>query len=291
MEQTIERLDTVKAQVHDAGWGHQFDAEIDRRFAAGETRFKLMGEAPIEDRHKLTAELEFSLGGNSAYYNGMKTTLYKDGATTGVTQFFPYYDKITVTEAANLLVDQENPRAVYKHYYDDNSQRYGTWLQLDFNQKTENDNHVVKTFHDNYGFKPVAKLEEYAFVELSTPEKRREAVRIMEQGAEIIVTPVNNKEYDMVRVNANPERRGYAIRDMEGNFLTHQQFRTAEALEKKNAHQQMTVVNMVDNSNKQAKEAAGDNEKKNDTPRQSTGNKRPRQVKEGKNKHDKKVGR
>ncbi|PWV47141.1 hypothetical protein [Chitinophaga sp. S165] len=304
MEQKIERVDKVKEQIADAGWGNRFDADIDRHLAAGEKRFKLPGEELIEDRgkqHKLAGELDFSVSDDGKlYYNGTKATLYKEGETTGVTQFFPHYDRITVTEAANLLIDTEVPRAVYKYYFDENSQRYGQWQQIDFSKKTENGNHVVNTYHDNYGFKLYAKFDEYAFVGLDGPQQKREACKAMEQGTELLLTPVNNKEHEVIRMTANPSRRGFGIRDMDGNFLTHDQFRTQEVLEKKHQFKQTTSVDFSKPSGKehakqeesQQRTGNATNEKKNSTQASASASRtRVRTVQEAKSKYGKKAGR
>ncbi|OMP80095.1 hypothetical protein [[Flexibacter] sp. ATCC 35208] len=234
MDISAENIKKVKNQVAEAGWGNRFDTAIDEFVKSGESKIKLPGSETIDGKHQLNAELDFSIGKDILYYNGWKGTLTKEGEENSRSQFFPYYDKISMGEGANLLIDGDNPRAVYKnHFYDESGNRYGAWLKVDFSQKTESGNHVVQRFNDKYGFNPYEVIQDYAIVGFNVYETRKGAIMAMQQGAEIIVQPVNRENYDTVRMSANPEKRSFAFRSMDGKFLYHDQFRTKEALEKR----------------------------------------------------------
>lgn len=227
MEPVIENLDTLKARIDKAGFGNRFDKEIDEAIAAGKTEIHPFTSEVIENK-RMDFEPEIKIKDNKAYYNGFKATFYNEDGTT-VNQWFKATDRVTINEAYILMVDQQQPRAVHKTYYDDQSQKYGAWIQLDFNQRTESGNYLTKRYGD---FDLLTKLNDFDFVELSSEKQKITAAAYMSEGREISLTPVNQEKYSQVFVRANPERATFTFMDTDGKLLYHDQFRTQEARER-----------------------------------------------------------
>lgn len=227
METIIENIESVKNRIDKAGFGNRFDKEIDEAVAAGKTEICPFSSEVIENK-RMDFEPEIKIKDNKAYYNGFKATFYNDDGTT-VSQWFKAADRVSINEAYILMMDQQQPRAVHKTYFDDQSQKYGAWIQLDFNQKTDSGNHLTKRYGD---FDQVAKLSDFAFVELSSEKQKISAAAYLSEGREITLTPVNQEKYSQIFVRANPERGTFTFMDADGKLLYHDQFRTQEARER-----------------------------------------------------------
>lgn len=296
MEQAIviDNVDTVKKRVGNTGFGNRFDNDIDQALAAGKTEMRFFTSEVIENK-KMDFEPEIKVNESKGYYNGYKATLHNEDGTT-VEHWFKASDRITINEAYILMMDQQHPRAVYKTYYDEKGEKYGQWLQFDFTQKTENGNYLTKRFND---YDLVGKLNDFAFVGLSSEKQRITAAAYMAEGREIAVTPVNQENYPQVFVRANPERGTITIMDEGGKPLYHDQFRTEEArqrVQQEKNTRQSTVSLVKDSRQEQTDGMAGSlpentdtlKKKNNTEPAESlTPNKRPRvlleeEIKKGK---------
>jgi hypothetical protein len=228
METVIENVELVKQKIKFAGFGEYFNKEIDTRIAAGATEFKLITQRDVEKGNMLY-ELEVNIKDKKAYYNGFAGTLTDKSTGESVRQWFPSKDNVTSREAVQLLWDKEMPRAVHKQYFDDQGERYGTWLQLNFNELTESGNHKMMRYSDKFGFNLENKLNDFTFQELSDSAKVKEMVKIMEKGGEAVVTPSDTSRYSNVYISANPEKGTINIVDEKGKYLPHDLFRTEEA--------------------------------------------------------------
>lgn len=223
----IENVEALKKRVFNAGFGAAVAGAIDEGLAAGQTEIRPFVSEVIENR-RIDFEPEIKVKDGKGYYNGFKATFYNEDGTT-INQWFKSADRVTINEAYILLMDQQQPRAVHKTYYNEEKERYGQWIQLDFSQKTESGNFLTKR-HNDYDI--VAKLNDYDFVELNTERQKVTAAVYMAEGREIAVTPVNQEKYSKVYMRANPERGTLTFMDDNGTPLYHDQFRTQAARER-----------------------------------------------------------
>lgn len=226
MEQAIviENMDALKKRIGNVGFGDRFNKEIDEALAGGKTEIHLFTSEVIENK-RMDFAPEIKINESKGYYNGFKGTLYNEDGTT-VEQWFKASDRITMNEAYILMMDQQHPRAVLKTYYDETGDRYGQWIQLDFTQKTDSGNHLTKRFGD---YDLAGKLNDFAFVELSSGKQKITAAAYMTEGREIELTPANQEQHKVVYMRANPERNTVTFLDTAGKPLYHDQFRTEEA--------------------------------------------------------------
>lgn len=226
MEQpiVIDNIETLKKRIAAAGFGNRFDKTIDEALAAGEKEIRPFTSEVIENR-RMDFELEIKTKDGKGYFNGFKGTLHNEDGTT-VAQWFKASDRISMNEAFILMMDQKNPRAILKTYYNDAGERYNQWVQIDFTQKTKSGNYLTKRHND---FDQVSKLNDYSFVGLSSISQKASAASLMSEGREIEVTPVNQTNTNVVFMRANPERHTFTFLNSKGDPLSHDQFRTEEA--------------------------------------------------------------
>lgn len=223
----IENLEDLKKRISNAGFSKDVIQSIEDGLAAGQTEIRPFVSEVIENK-RMDFEPEIKIKDAKGYYNGFKSTFYNEDGTT-VSQWFKASDRITVNEAYILLMDQQHPRAVLKTYYNDQSEKYGQWVQLDFSQKTEAGNFLTKRFND---YDLAAKLNDFEFTELKSDNQKLAAAAFMAEGREIQVSPVNQEKYNVVFMRANPERNTVTFMDQERNPLYHDQFRTQAARER-----------------------------------------------------------
>lgn len=255
----IENIEKLKQKIAATGVGQRFDQQIDDNFAKGLSSFKLSTSEIIEG-HKLDLELDINSKEGKGYFNGTKITFHNQDGTT-VEQWFKANDRITVNEAYILLLDQHQPRALHKTYYDETGEKYGQWIQLDFTKKTDRGNHLTKRFGD---FDQVQKLNDFDFVELGSSTQKITAAAYMAEGREIMVTPINQEKYAMVILRTNPERKTHHILDTEGNYLSHEQFRTAEAktrVQQEKNSRESSVTLVKDNETSKRSRIIGEDDK------------------------------
>ena len=223
----IENLDEVIKKISRAGFGSDIAQAVTEGLASGQSEIRPSASEVIENK-RMDFELEIKIKDNKGYYNGFKATFYNENGTT-VGQWFKATNRVTVNESYLLMMDQQHPRAVHKTFYDDAGQKYGTWMQLDFSQKTDTGNHLTKWYGD---YDLVEKLNDYEFQELNSERQKITAASYMAEGREITLTPVNQEKHSLVSIRANPERGTITIMDLDNNPLVHDQFRSQAARER-----------------------------------------------------------
>ena len=282
----IENLDAVTKRISNAGFSSSIVSAVSEGLAAGQTEIRPFVSEIIENK-RMDFEPEIKIKENKGYYNGFKATFYNEDGST-VNQWFKAADRITINEAFILMMDQQHPRAVHKTYYNDKGEKYGQWIQLDFSQKTESGNYLLKRHGD---FDQVAKLEDYNFLELDSEKQKITAATYMAEGREIELTPANQETYPKVYVRANPERNTFTFMDGNGTLLYHDQFRTQVARERiqQEKNNKQSNVSFVRNSKEGPFTEKTNDIKKKSEPEQEQlkSNKKPRQVLEMKAKKGK----
>lgn len=292
MEQpiVIENGEALKKRIAAAGFGNRFDKTIDEALAAGKTEIRPFTSEVIENR-RMDFEPEIKIKDNKGYYNGFKGTLHNENGTA-VEQWFKASDRITMNEAYILMMDQQHPRAVFKTYYNEASEKYNQWVQLDFTQKTENGNFLTKRYND---YDQVSKLNDYDFVELPSIKQKATAASLMSEGRQIEVTPVNQNNHKLVNIIANPERNTFTFLDSERNPLSHDQFRTEEArqrIQQEKSTRQSSSFSFAKGNKQQGAVENGHTEKKKNDPATTDSlkpNKRQRVVQEDTTKKGKSI--
>lgn len=295
MEQpiVIDNSETLKKRIAATGFGNRFDKTIDEALTAGEKEIRPFTSEMIENR-RMDFELEIKTKDGKGYFNGFKGTLHNEDGTT-VAQWFKASDRISMNEAFILMMDQKNPRAILKTYYNETGERYNQWVQIDFTQKTKSGNYLTKRHND---FDQVSKLNDYSFVELSSIRQKATAAAHMAEGRQIEVTPVNQANHKQVNIIANPERNTFTFLDGERKPLSHDQFRTEEARQRVQQEKstKQSSISLVKSPGDSATDAPSqensDQSKKKNSPDSADpvkSNRRPRVVQESEPKQGKSI--
>ncbi|TXJ24850.1 MAG: hypothetical protein E6Q24_14970 [Chitinophagaceae bacterium] len=254
MNQEIENVDKVKKRTYYAGFGTMFHGEIDQAAAAGTSKINPYTEFAIQDASlfdpskiqtgvlKVTADITISEE-NKMYFNGFKATLEREGERP-ITQWFKATDRITVDEAYRLLSDTKHPRAILKEYLGEDNRPYKAYVQLDFSQKTKNDNYILRHYPD---FDLMSKFREYDFEGMKG--RYKSAGRVVSSGGGIEVVPINKEKYETVFIILNPTHSTLTIMDKGGEILEHDQFRTLAAREQRRLEQEQKEPRGIRQSN------------------------------------------
>ncbi|MET6999431.1 hypothetical protein [Chitinophaga defluvii] len=254
MNQEIENVEKVKKRVYYAGFGTMFHNEIDQAAAAGTPRINPSTEFAIQDASlfdpnkiqagilKATPDITIS-DENKMYYNGYLAVLEREGETP-IRQWFKSTDRINVDEAYRLMSDTKHPRAILKEYLGEDNRPYKAYVQLDFSQKTKNDNYFLRHYPD---FDLMSKLREYDFEGMKGQYKS--ASRVLSSGGGIELVPVNREKYETVFIILNPTHSTLTIMDKSGDILEHDQFRTLAAREQRRVEQEQKEPRGIRQSN------------------------------------------
>lgn len=261
----IENLDDLKKRIYKAGFGDTLDAQIEEGFKNGLSKLEIKTSETAE-QSKMEYIVEINTDKNKAYFNGFRATIHQEGKDP-LSHWFRAEDKITKDDAYIMMMDRDDPRAVHKTLYDKENKPYGVWLQINFKQETPGGNNEVHRYHDKFGYNLLDKLNDYAFAGLETAKQKLAAYNIIQKGLELELTPLNNGQYQKVIIKANPARKSITIMDTEGKYLSHDQFRTPEALERIQ-QQRASNTTRVDFT-KPATEPAAEEVKKNSNNEQS----------------------
>lgn len=272
----IENQDALKKRIFNTGFSAAVANAIDEGLAAGQTEIRPSVSEVIENM-RMDFEPEIKIKDGKGYYNGFKATFYSEDGTT-ISQWFKSADRITINESYILLMDQEHPRAVHKTYYNEEGEKYGQWIQLDFAQRTESGNYLTKRYSD---YDILTKINDYDFVELFNDKQKLAAATFMAEGREIELTPTNQENHSKVYMRANPERGTLTFMDDNGKPLYHDQFRTQAARERIQQEKNMKQANVSFVKEPLKEQSTAENsgsEKKNPEPEILKTNKNPRVV-------------
>ncbi|MFX1705025.1 hypothetical protein PV783_13770 [Chitinophaga sp. CC14] len=225
----------VKERLKYAGFGTQFNAELEKRVAAGEIDIK-MSRVETVNGFTMKYEPEIAIKEDNVYYNGMRATRTELETGKEISQWFSSKIGITKREAENLLSDTENPRAAFKGHFNDQNELQHSWVSINFKAPlTDSGNHQLSFFSSAYSASIADRLTDFTFLELQDQAISREVVKSLQKGETITLTPREDSDYKKVLAYVNASKGTLTIMDESGTMLKHDQFRTPEA---KKRHQE-----------------------------------------------------
>lgn len=210
-----QNLDYLKNNIKYMGFGDKLNMALENHISAGKPDFKLNFQATVNNK-PFEAILNFrkSDTNDMYFFNSYNASLTKSNSEI-VEQTF-YVNKgtgITGKEAFNLL----DGRSVFKELTNKEEQAYTAWVQLDFKNKDKHNNHVVKQYHDNYGYDLAKALTSLPVKELLSDTKRVELIKSLEKGNIQSVTFAQGNEERKMFVEANPQYKTINIYDAQLN--------------------------------------------------------------------------
>lgn len=193
-------IEALKEQVKFTGFGVELDEKIDRKIKKGDDTFELKATKEFGE-FKADAVLYFSKSEQDNYFfNKYKVTAAgKDGQELEQT-FLVFRGKqanvkipgqpdsqqwinstVTLQEAFNLL----RGRSIRKNFVSKDGQKFTKWCDLDFNDKDQYGNYILKK-HDDFDIAPI--LKEYPIREAEHPGNRQLLINKLEKGNPVPVT-------------------------------------------------------------------------------------------------------
>jgi len=188
-------------QLKSAGFGDTLNDELRKNMEKQNAEFTLNLQQ-VYGTDKVSATLHFKKSAESDmfFFNKYDLQLKKANDESQLKQTF-YSDKnITLKEAYNML----DGRAVHKTLTTKEGEKYTAWLQLDFKDKTQNDNYKIHPYHQNYGFDLENTLSKYPIKELKNETYKANLIRSLERGnLQSATFQINGKE-QKIYLTPNP---------------------------------------------------------------------------------------
>lgn len=227
----LDNFEYLKNSLKYLGFGENLNSALEARMKAGSEKFTLGATAEFNtplSKDFMNYELRFSKSNTSDKYflNNYQASLEK-GLTDGrfetpVNQVF-FLNKgndITAKEAYNLL----SGRAIQKKAEFGGQTVEGqvtpkykkeVWVKLDFEQKNDQGNFPLKTFHKEYGFDLQASLQKLPIKELNESDKREKLISSLNRGNLQAVTFEKTSGEEKGYISANPQNRSLSIYDKD----------------------------------------------------------------------------
>lgn len=193
----------LKDNIKYLGFGEKAHDLLEANIREGKMAFQLEFTSEI-NKKKFDATLQFKRSDSSDMYflNSYKAALERsDGKRVEQTFYLDKGRGITAKEAYNLL----EGRSVQKELTTKEGVEYKAWLQLDFSEKDKNGNHVVKQFHEKYGYDLEATLRKYPLQELDGAEKQKALLHSLHKGNLQSVTMEVGGQPQKLFIEANPQ--------------------------------------------------------------------------------------
>ena len=238
-----KNLEYLENNLKYLGFGDKLNESLKESMLKGNTGFKLTTDTSIPSstqkdnvkiKDNIAYELNFSKGkdGDVFFLNNYTAELKKAGELDAVAQTF-YVNKgkgVTAKEAYNLL----SGRAVNKDIILKSGEKANVWLKLDLQAEKVKDNHLVKSFNENYGFDLNQTLENSTIKSLDNQEIRERLIKSLEKGNQTEVTFLRNGLETTGFVSANPQYKSldFADANLKAIFSKEVTAKANEALQK-----------------------------------------------------------
>ena len=200
-----QNAEFLKKSLLNLGFGDKLNAQLDKEIAAKTPEFKLGLQLEFNQK-KVDYTLHFKAGDNQDMYffNKYDATMnHNNDLAKAINQTF-YINKgsgITAKEAFNLM----EGRAVNKHLYNLEGQKYQAWLTLDDKNYTENGNMKIKHYHENYGFDLEKVISGKGIKELESPKAKEDLLYSLKKGNTQQITVAGDDGDKKYFIAANPQ--------------------------------------------------------------------------------------
>ncbi len=215
----MENLQFLKDNVKYTGFGEALFAELEKNIQEKKPEFQLHFTTQINNR-PFDAVLDFRKSNTSDMYffNRYAASIEKSNGTKVEQSFAINKGKgVTAKEAYNLL----QGRAIKKELTNSKGETYQAWMQLDFDNKDDKGNHLVKKYNDNYGYDLRESVAKFPVLDLDGGEKEKDLMRSLEKGNAQAATIDNNGVAMKVFLEANPQYKTLNVYDEHFKMLKH----------------------------------------------------------------------
>ena len=206
-----KNLDYLKEGLKYLGFGEGLNDKLAENIIKKQDQFQLKTENQYGN-DKVSYVLDFKKGSESDMYffNRYSATIENESGEEKTQAFFPKKNTgITAKEAYNLL----HGRAVNKDLTNKEGQPYNAWLQIDWSQKDNHDNHKFRTIHEGYGYNLEKELQRHPIKELNDITSKERLMQSLERGNVHQVTFVKGEKEEKMHIEANPQFKTLNIYD------------------------------------------------------------------------------
>ncbi len=198
-----QNAEFLKKTLLNLGFGEKLNEKLDKKIEAKVPEFQLTTQNEYNGK-QVDYQLHFKGGDNNEIYffNKFDATIKpENGESMSQTFYINKGNGVTAKEAFNLM----EGRAVHKQLYNQEGEKYHAWIKLDKENLTDGGNMKIRSWNDNYGFKPEEVLAGKGIKEMATDQGRDNLLRSLKKGnAQQITVELEGKESKYF-IAANPQ--------------------------------------------------------------------------------------
>ncbi len=240
-----QNLEFLKKTLLNLGFGDKMNGDLEKQINARSPEFSLKTQLAF-DSQPVAYTLHFKAGDNKDMYffNKFDANL-KKGENEAQQQSF-YINKgngITAKEAFNLM----EGRSVHKQLYNQEGEKYNAWLKLDHDHLTEGGNKKIKSFNENYGFRPEQVLAGKGIKEMDGGQTQDNLLRSLKKGNAQQITLDRDGKESKYFISANPQFKTVDLYDHQmkkikrEELLQPEQKQTASQKQNKQQKEELSV--------------------------------------------------
>ncbi|QXV66808.1 hypothetical protein INP83_06910 [Mucilaginibacter sp. 21P] len=198
-----QNAEFLKKTLLNLGFGEKLNDELDKKMDGKLPEFQLTTQNEYNGK-QVDYKLHFKAGDNNdMYFFNKYDASVKPENSEALKQTF-YINKgngVTAKEAFNLM----EGRAVHKQLYSQEGEKYHAWIKLDKENLTEGGNMKIRSWNDNYGFKPEEVLVGKGIKEMTTDQGRDNLLRSLKKGNAQQITVERDGKENKYFISANPQ--------------------------------------------------------------------------------------
>jgi len=203
-----ENLDYLKKNLLNLGFGEKVNAEMEKQIQAKTPEFSLATQQEYNGK-KMDYTLHFKAGDQNDMYFLNRYEARHQEQDRAQTLYINRGHGVTAKEAFNLL----EGRAVEKKLYNKENQPYQAWLQLDFKEIDQYQNHKIQKFSEGYGYDLEKTLAKYPIKELGDSQQKEELLRSLKKGNAQQVTVERDGQSQKYYLAAVPQYKTLNVYD------------------------------------------------------------------------------
>ncbi|MBL4675911.1 MAG: hypothetical protein JKY70_06870 [Mucilaginibacter sp.] len=206
-----QNLNYLQKQLLNLGFGEKMNAELEKHIQSKATEFRL-NTVQEYNKQPVDYQLHFKAGDNHDMYFFNKYDATVKGQDHQQTFYINKGSGVTAKEAFNLL----EGRAVHKQLENLEGQKYGAWLILDRDSKTESGNLKLKSFTEGWNYKPERAIDKMAIVGIDESGARDKLLKSLEKGNRHQVTALKDGQQVKLFLEANPAEHRVNLSNYKG---------------------------------------------------------------------------
>lgn len=217
----MENLKYLQDNIKYTGFGESLYPELEKNIQGKKDEFQLHFSTQVNSR-PFDAVLHFRKSNSSdMYFFNRYVASIERANGEKLEQSFPINKGkgVTAKEAYNLL----QGRSVKKELTNAKGETYQAWMQLDFANKDEKGNYLIKKYNENYGYNLREAVDKFPILELDGAEKEKDLLHSLEKGNAQMASVTVQGEQMKIFLEANPQYKTVNVYDEHFKMLKHEE--------------------------------------------------------------------